>query len=409
MLCRPADQKPRGRHLLPGIITMNPIYILNTSAITDGEIKPRHTLVAEDGKITALLPNDAVQELPPQAQMIDANGAYAAPAFIDLHIHGLAGHGPENASEEDLLQMSLALAGLGVGAFCPTLYCATPQQMLHILRATSGAFGKEKGAKLLGFHLEGPFISPAKPGVMKPQDILPPDAALLPQLYEAARGHITNITLAPELAGLEGIISFCKEHHILIQAGHTNATYEEFMAAARQGVTHATHMFNAMSPFTHRAPGAAGAVLMHPEISCEIIADGVHVHPDVVSFLGRVKPPQNIALVTDALKPTAQPQGPFIANGETVVLEGGVWRRKTDKVIAGSALTMLKGVENLTRFGFTLPQAAACASAVPARLLGLTGRGTLTPGAVGDIVLFDKQFKLIATLLHGQVFPPAQH
>lgn len=98
---------------------MNPIYILNTSAITDGEIKPRHTLVVQGGKITALLPNDNVQELPPQAQIIDANGAYAAPAFMDLHIHGLAGHGPENASEEDLLQMSLALAGLGVGAFCP--------------------------------------------------------------------------------------------------------------------------------------------------------------------------------------------------------------------------------------------------------------------------------------------------
>ena len=386
---------------------MNPIYILNTSAITDGEIKPRHTLVAEDGKITALLPNDNVQELPPQAQIIDANGAYAAPAFIDLHIHGLAGHGPENASEEDLLQMSLALAGLGVGAFCPTLYCATPQQMLHILRATSGAFGKERGAKLLGFHLEGPFISPAKPGVMKPQDILPPDAALLPQLYEAARGHITNITLAPELAGLEGIISFCKEHHILIQAGHTNATYDEFLLGAAHGVTHVTHLFNAMSPFTHREPGAAGAALMHPGISCEIIADGVHVHPDVISFLRTVKPVENILAVTDALLPTGQAKGPFIANGEEVVFDGGVWKRKSDRVIAGSALTMAQAFKNLVDYGFTLPQAVQTTSTNAARLSGLTQQGRLEAGARADIVLLDEHFAPVRIFKNGEEKTPA--
>ena len=381
---------------------MNKIFILNVSAVTGGEIKPQHTLVIENGRIAALLPNQEVQELPADAQLIDANGAYAAPAFIDLHIHGFAGYGPESAQAEDLLQMSQALAKQGVGAFCPTLYCGSAQQMLHILKSLATAVGKEKGAKILGFHLEGPFISPQKPGVMKPEDILTPDVTLLKQLYDAAQGHITNITLAPELAGLEPVIRFCQEHHILMQAGHTNASYEAFLNAARQGVTHTTHLFNAMSGFNHRSPGAAGAVLMHPEISCEIIADGVHVHPDVVGFLGKIKPPQQIALVTDALKPTGQAAGPFLANGEEVVLEGGVWRRKTDKVIAGSALTMLKGVANLTRFGFTLPQAVMCATAVPARLLGLTDRGVLAPGMAGDIVLFDKQFNLIQTVLSAQ-------
>lgn len=377
---------------------MNKIFILNVSAIAGEEIKPHHTLMIENGRITAVLPNQQVQELPADAQLIDANGAYAAPAFIDLHIHGFAGYGPEDARPEDLLQMSQALAQRGVGAFCPTLYCGSGEQMGHILRALAGAVGKEKGAKILGFHLEGPFISPHKPGVMKPQDILAPDVKLLEQLYQAAQGHITNMTLAPELPGLEPVIRFCQAHHILMQAGHTNASYDEFLQAFRHGVSHTTHLFNAMSGFNHRAPGAAGAVLMHPEISCEIIADGVHVHPDVVGFLGKVKPPRQIALVTDALKPTGQKDGPFVANGEEVVLEGGVWRRKTDKVIAGSALTMLKGVENLTRFGFTLPQAVMCATSVPARLMGLTDRGILAPGMAGDVVLFDKQFNLIQTV-----------
>ncbi len=378
---------------------MKKLILLNVSAVTPQGVQPRHTILAEDGKITAVLPNEEVHELPADAEIFDACGAYAAPGFIDLHIHGFAGHGPENESEEDLLAMSRALAAQGVCAFCPTLYCTTEERMTRILRATAGAFGKETGAKLIGYHLEGPFISPQKPGVMKPQDILPPDETVLARLYEAAQGRIASITLAPELPGIEPIIRFCKEHHILMQAGHTNATYEQFLRGAREGVTHATHLFNAMSPFTQRAPGAAGAVLMHTEISCEIIADGVHVHPDIVRFLGRVKPPENIALVTDALKPTGQKEGPFTANGEEMKFEDGVWKRKEEGVIGGSALTMLKGVQNLVRFDFTLPQASACASAVPARLIGLKNKGFLLPGRDADITLFDKDFNLIKTYL----------
>lgn len=381
---------------------MKTLFLLNVTAITPRGLQPNHTIQIQDGRITAVLPNEDVHELPADVEIFDACGAYAAPGFIDLHIHGYAGHGPENASADDLLAMSAALAKQGVCAFCPTLYCGTEEEMTPILRATVGAFGRETGARLLGYHLEGPFISPQKPGVMKPQDILAPSVDVLARLYEAAQGKVCSMTLAPERPGLEPVIAFCREHRILMQAGHTNATYEEFLAATRQGITHATHLFNAMSPFNHRAPGAAGAVLLHPQISCEILADGVHVHPDVVRFLGRIKPPQQIALVTDALKPTGQEKGPFYANGEEVILDGGVWKRKADNVIAGSALTMLKGVQNLVRFGFTLAQAAACAAAVPARLLGLNTRGQVAPGMRADLTLFDKDFHLKAVFINGE-------
>ena len=372
--------------------------ILNARLIMPDGVLPDYCLEIQDGKIAALFSNQKLQELPKEAQLIDAQGAYVAPGLIDTHIHGFAGFGPEHAAEKDLLEMSARLAKAGVTAFCPTLYCGQPADMRRIIENTVGAFGKETGAHILGYHLEGPFISPHKPGVMKPQDIAPIDMATLEKLYAAARGHITNMTIAPELPGIEKVAAFAKEHHILLQAGHTNATYAQFLKGAQLGIRHATHLFNAMSPFNHRDPGAAGAVMLHPEISAEIIADGIHVHPDVVGFLRRIKPLENIILVTDALLPTGQEKGPFIANGEEVVFDG-VWKRKTDGVIAGSALTMLQGVSNLVSFGYTLPEAVQCASTNPARLLGLSAKGKLEIGADADIVLFDNHFRPVRTLI----------
>lgn len=377
---------------------MTHTLIVNARVITPEQVWPDHCLDVQDGQITAIFPNDRLPALPPETEIIDAGGAYAAPGLMDLHIHGFAGFGPEQGTAEALLHMSEALAGAGVTAFCPTLYCGQPQDMLRILRQTVPALGREKGARILGYHLEGPFISPHKPGVMKPQDIAPVSLPVLQQLYDAAEGHLAAMTVAPELPGLEPVISFCRQHHILLQAGHTNATYEQFLRGAAAGITHTTHLFNAMSPFTHRAPGAAGAVLMHPDISAEIIADGVHVHPDVVGFLRRIKPLENIVLVTDALLPTGQTQGPFLANGEEVAFDG-VWRRKTDGVIAGSGLTLLQGIKNLVDFGYTLPEAVRCASTNPARLLGLSNQGTLAPGMQAHITLFDAQFRPLRTLL----------
>ncbi len=378
---------------------MDKELILNARLITPDGVLPDYCIEIQDRKIAALFPNTKLQTLPANTKILDAQDAYAAPGLIDLHIHGFGGFGPELSTEKALLQLSETLVQAGVTAFCPTLYCAQPDKMLRVIENTVGAFGKEKGAHLLGYHLEGPFISPLKPGVMKPQDIAPIDISVLEKLYTAAHGHITNITIAPELPGIETVIQFAKEHHILLQAGHTNATYEEFLHGAVLGITHATHLFNAMSPFTHRAPGAAGAVLLRPEISAEIIADGVHVHPDVVAFLRHVKPLENLVLVTDALRPTGQKKGPFIANGEEVILQDGIWKRKSDGVIAGSALTMLQGIKNLVSFGYSLPEAVACASTNPARILGLKTKGSLCVGMDADILLFDKRFRPVKTLL----------
>lgn len=381
---------------------MKEFLITSLCAVTPNEALPNAALLIRDGKIHRIFSDGELPSETRQLPRTDAKGHIAVPGFIDLHIHGYAGFGPECAAPQALLRMSEELAKTGVTAFCPTLYCAKPHDMELLLQKLHPALGHEAGARIIGFHLEGPFISPKKPGVMKPQDIAPADLDAFKRIYDAAQGAICSLTLAPELPGIEPIIEFAKEKGILLQAGHTNATYDEFLLGAARGVTHVTHLFNAMSPFTHREPGTAGAALMHPGISCEIIADGVHVHPDVVSFLRTVKPVENIVAVTDALLPTGQKTGPFLANGEAVVFEGGVWKRESDRVIAGSALTMPRAFKNLVDFGFTLPQAVCCTSANAARLQGLAKQGRLEEGAEADLVLLNASFEPQAVFLRGQ-------
>ncbi len=379
---------------------MNSFRLENIQLVTAGQILKNYGILVQEGKIAALYPLEKCPAI--KSPVIDGKNKYALPGLIDLHIHGFAGHGPELGTVEELLLMSSELAKQGVTAFCPTLYCAKPNDMENLLTKLTPAFGKETGAKLIGFHLEGPFISPNKPGVMKPQDIAPADVKVLEKLYQAAQGHIASMTLAPELKNIGPIIEFCKAHAILMQGGHTNATYEEFLQGAKRGIRHATHAFNAMSPLLQRAPGASGAVLMTPEISCEIIADGIHVHPALVNFLCRVKPTEKVVLVTDALLPTGQTKGPFFANGEEVVFDGGVWKRKADGVIAGSALTMTRGIKNLVDFGLSLSQAVQYASTNPAQLIGLKNTGKLEVGYQADIALLDENFNPVQTFIRGK-------
>ncbi|MDR0292164.1 MAG: N-acetylglucosamine-6-phosphate deacetylase [Elusimicrobium sp.] len=365
--------------------------IISSSGISDGNI------LIENGFIKETAPEIPA---PAKAEIFDAGGAYVAPGFIDLHIHGYGGKGTEDCSAAAVLEMSVLLAKRGVTGFCPALYPGGKEHMLKNLSALAAAFGKEKGAKILGLHLEGPFISPLKPGVMKPQDILPVDVKLAQALYDASAGHLKIMTFAPEVAGADELIKFAQKNNILLQAGHTNASYEEMLAARKKGVKHVTHIFNAMSSFNHRAPGAAGAAMME-DFSVEIVADGVHVHPAVVSFLGRVKTPEKIVLVTDALRPTAQTAGEKLANNERVDFKDGVFRRAADGVIAGSALTMIDGVKNLVSFGFPLQNAAAATAQNPAALIGLKNHG-IKKGAAADIVIFDSAFNVKAIFIDGK-------
>lgn len=381
------------------------LCLYNGTVMTGFAVMEHCAVLIEEGKVADVFSKRRFEQkhFSSDVKVIDAGGAYIAPGFIDTHIHGFGGFGTDDASADSVIEMSRLLAEYGVTAFNPTLYPSEPKAMVEAVANVSAAIGKESGARIMGLHLEGPFISPERLGVQKPETVSPVDMDFMEQLWEASQGHVVNMTVAPELKNMRELALFCIKKGIILQAGHTNANYENMVEGMQVGIFHATHMFNAMSKLDHRNPNAVGAILSHPEISCEIIADGFHVHPDVIRLLKRDKPADKIVLVTDGLKPTEQPEGPFFANGEEVVFHDGAFHRKIDDVIAGSGLTMIRGVQRLVQYGFNLEDAVRAASTNPSQVMRFTGKGSIVPGFDADLVVFNQNFDILATIVNGKL------
>ncbi|MDR0601272.1 MAG: N-acetylglucosamine-6-phosphate deacetylase, partial [Treponema sp.] len=322
---------------------------------------------------------------------------------IDTHIHGTGGCGTDDGSAESVIEMSRILTQYGVTAFNPTLYPSEASVMLRAVANIASAMGKETGARIMGLHLEGPFLSPCRLGVQKPETLHPVDLDLMEKLWNAAQGHIVNMTVAPEIKGMHELALYCIKKGIILQAGHTDAKYENMLEGMQAGILHSTHLFNAMSKLDHRNLNAVGAILVHPEMSCEIIADGYHVHPDLFKLLQRDKPIDKIVLVTDGLRPTEQAEGPFYANGEEVVFHDGLFHRKSDDVIAGSALTMIRGIKNLIGFGFSPEDAVKTASFNPAQVMRYNNQGAIVPGRFADLAVFDRNFTVKLVMTGGRI------
>lgn len=339
----------------------------------------------------------------PDTLFMDIKGSYIAPGFIDSHIHGIGGFGTEDASAQSILQMSEILPRYGVTSFIPTLYSTPREQLIETLKALVPAMGKEQGARILGFHLEGPFISPERLGVQTPDSISPVDLDYMKELWEASEGHIVNMTVAPELKHMRELALYCVSKGIVLQAGHTNADYAQMVEAMQVRIFHVTHLFNAMSRMHHRDPGTVGAVFIHPELSCEIIADGIHIDPEIIKFLLTCKSLDKIVLVTDSLKPAKQNKKRLFANGDEVYLDKCFYR-KSDNVIAGSALTMIDSVRNIVSYGFTIEQAVHMAATNPARIMRQEHLGLIAPGYDADLVIFNKNLNISHTIINGHIF-----
>jgi N-acetylglucosamine-6-phosphate deacetylase len=384
---------------------MGSICLHNGTVMTSFAAMEHCAILIEDGFIADVFSEKRFEQkhFGNDIEIIDVQGASIAPGFIDTHIHGFGGYGTDDCTTESILQMSRLLCQYGVTAFNPTLYPIAGDAMLNAVREIAAAIGKEDGARIMGLHLEGPFLSPKKLGVQKPETLRQVDIPYMERLWEASGGHIANMTVAPEIKGMRELALFCIKKGIVLQAGHTDANYDNMVEGMQAGILHSTHLFNAMSKLEHRNPNAVGAVLIHPEMSCEIIADGFHVHPDVFKLLQRDKPNDKIVLVTDGLKPTEQKEGAFVANGEEVVFHDGAFHRKTDDVIAGSGLTMIRGIKNLVSFGFNLEDAVKAATFNPAQVLRYTHKGALIPGYDADIVVFDKDFNIKTVLVGGSI------
>jgi N-acetylglucosamine-6-phosphate deacetylase len=381
------------------------ICLHNGTLINGSSSLAQCAVLIKDGKIADVFSQNRFEQkkFSDDTRIINVNGAYITPGFIDTHIHGYGGYGTEDRDPDSVLEISRGLAECGVSAFNPTLYPSSEENMIKAIKAITAAMGKERGAKIMGIHLEGPFLSPEKMGVQRPETIKPVDIDLFERLWKASEGHIVNMTVAPEIKHMRELALVCRKKGVVLQAGHTNALYSNMVEGIQAGIMHATHLFNAMRQMNHHDPGAAGAVLIHYDMSCEIIADGVHVHPDLFKLLMRVKPMSKIVLVTDGLKPTGQRGGVLIANGEEVKFEGGCFCRASDGVTAGSALTMIRGVQNLVHFDFPLVDAVRCATVNPAQVMGYASKGQLTPGYDADITVFNDKFEIQHIIIAGSL------
>ncbi|MEN8116959.1 MAG: N-acetylglucosamine-6-phosphate deacetylase [Bacteroidota bacterium] len=385
---------------------MNTIYLTNATIYTGITIVRGGTVIIKDGKIENVESHERFKKehIQADAEVYDLGGNIISPGLVDTHIHGFAGVGTEDATAEAMLEMSDKLAQYGVTGFCPTLYPQKPDTFVKTIKSISAAIGKEKGARIYGLHLEGPFISRDKLGVQRQESLSRVDLDLMERLCNASGGNVTIMTVAPELKNMRELALYCSKKGIVLSAGHSNATYEHMLEGMHAGILHSTHFFNAMRRLHHRDPAVVGAILIHSQMTAEIIPDGFHVHPALVNLLRKNKPMSNIVMVTDALRPTQQTEGTLIANGEEVYLDDKIFMRKKDDIIAGSSLLMINGIRNLVSWGVSIHDAIRMASTNPIRVINLNKEtGSLLPGLDADVVVFDKDFNVKMTLVKGRI------
>ncbi|MBU1668385.1 N-acetylglucosamine-6-phosphate deacetylase [bacterium] len=364
--------------------------IVNAKIITDREVLEGYNLLFKK-KIIKI-----TKELPIWAKVIDAKGLYLSAGFIDIHIHGSAGFDVMDATPEALTGIAKSILQTGTTSFLATTMTMSRTDIESALLNVQN-FKQTEGAKILGVHLEGPFINPIKHGAQDPKYIQKPNI----ELIEPYMNSVKMITLAPEVEGGKEFIEHLKAHypHVLLSIGHSDASYEESKQSFKWGISHTTHLFNAMNPLHHREPGVAGAALEDKRVSCEIIADLIHVHPSFFNMLYKLKPEQ-LVLVTDAMRAGCMHCGEYDLGGQKVLVKEGEARLE-DGTLAGSVLKLNEALKNFyehTNIG--LVELVNMVTKIPAEKLGLE-LGALKEDYPADFVLFDEEFNVHQTFVNG--------
>ncbi len=371
-------------------------------------------LLVEDGHVSEVSSRSA-RQIPQGVRLVDFGDAVLGPGFVDIHIHGGAGHDVMETDASALPVIERLLAAHGVTGYFPTTVTAPVDQTLSALdrlatameraaieQAEAGKGATDQRAQPLGIHLEGPFLSHIRRGVHPPGNLLPPTLAMFDRFWQAARGHIRMMTIAPELEGAPEVIAEAARRGVCVSLGHSDADLKAARAGIAAGARHATHAFNAMRPLDHREPGIVGAMLTDSRLSADIIADGVHLDPVIVELFLKAKGPDAAVLITDATAATGMPDGRYRLGTIEVEVKGG--KCLAGGKLAGSVLTMDRAIRNVMQFAHSdLQQALRLATVNPARVVGLHNRGRLEAGSVADIAVLSPSGEVRNTIVHGVI------
>ncbi len=335
---------------------------------------------------------------------------WITPGMIDLHIHGAGGRDLMEGTPEAVQAVSRTLAAHGTTSFLATsVVCRELKQNRHLEIAAELCNGRgAEGAEILGLHVEGPYVNPARAGLIRHDRIWLPDRKNLSDLLGLGKGAFRMFTMAPELPGALDLLPVLEDAGAVGSLGHTDATFDEAKAGFKKGIRHVTHLYNAMRGLHHREPGALGAVLTDHGVTVQLITDGVHVHPEVLRWTGRVLKPEALVLITDALPAAGLPDGIYAYDGrEYESKDGSAWQLKGGSErgsLFGTTLLLDGMLRRAIGFmGITFPEAIRMATLNPARTLGLEKfRGRLAPGALADLVLWDSKYQVTETIIRGK-------
>jgi N-acetylglucosamine-6-phosphate deacetylase len=385
--------------------------VITAAWLWDGEgLIPEPIVEIEDGKVVSIQSHSSA-EIPTGAKPLDYPGATLAPSFFDVHIHGGAGRDVMDATPEALATVSGFLALRGTGSFLATTVTApldlTLKSLSGLARRIEEARSADwQGARPLGIHLEGPFLSHAKRGVHPPEHLLAPEIATFDKFFEAAEGQIRLMTLAPELPGATELAAHATAKGVRISVGHSNATAAETKKTIAAGATSATHTFNAMRALDHREPGILGTVLTDDSLYAELICDGIHVHPSLVPLWWRAKGGKRAILVTDAMSAAGMPDGEYSLGGFPVeVANGRATAKDSPGVLAGSVLTLDRALKNFVAYtGVSVENALPLLTRNPAAMTGFSElTGSLRVGGPADFVALGPDGALLASVIRGEI------
>ena len=325
-------------------------------------------------------------------KVIDAEGLLVLPGLVDIHSHGAAGEDFSDGNPEGLKKILQYEKRCGITSYCPTSMTFPKERLRQIFASIKGA-QTEEGAKVVGINMEGPFLDPVKKGAHVEEWIAAPDAAFVRELNQDVDGLVRLVTLAPNMDGAE---EFIKEMHeeVCISLGHTAADYDCASRAMKLGAHHVTHLYNAMQPFGHRAPGLIGAAMDDPECMVELICDGYHIHPSAIRAAFRLFGPERVILISDSMRATGMENGTYELGGQEVTVKDRKAVLK-DGTLAGSATNLYGCMCKAIEFGIPLEQAIMAATANPARSIGIFDRvGSIRIGKQADLLLVSENLEL---------------